>query len=187
MEQAEQIFDSLKRAGAALRDAGVPFAVGGGLAFYAYGGDHSDHDVDLMVRQQDVERAQQVLVDAGMRPEDPPEEWLLKVYDGDVLIDLIFEPEGLPITDEVLARAQERAIEAMHLPVLDLNDALTTRLLAFNERSIDFVGMVSIVRKVREQVDWADLRERTKASPFARSFIVLAEGLDIAPSAKAAR
>ena len=180
MDDAEKILETLKRAAAALRDAGIPFAVGGGIAFYAYGGDASDHDVDLMLREEDAAKAQQVLVDAGMRPEDPPEEWLLKAYDGDVMVDLIFGPEGLPITDEVLGRAQDRAIQAMHMPVLDLVDALVTRLLAFNERSMDVVGMLAIARALREQVDWVELRRRTESSPFARCFLDLVEGLGIA-------
>ena len=29
-----------------------------------------------------------------MRFEDPPEEWLVKVWDGDILVDLIHHPEG---------------------------------------------------------------------------------------------
>ena len=29
-----------------------------------------------------------------MRPEDPPEEWLVKAWDGDTLVDLIHHPEG---------------------------------------------------------------------------------------------
>lgn len=180
MEDSDAILASLKRAAAALRDAGIPFAVGGGLAFYAYGGNPSDHDVDLMLREEDAAKAQQVLVDAGMRPEDPPEEWLLKVYDGQVLVDLIYGPEGLPITDEVLARAQERAVEAMHMPVLDIDDTFVTRLLAFNERSMDVVGMIPICRALREQVDWPSVRRRTTSSPFAQTFLDLVERLGIA-------
>jgi hypothetical protein len=49
----------------------------------------------------------EVLAEAGMRPEKPPEEWLWKAWDGDVLIDLIFRPRGLEVTDEVIARGDE--------------------------------------------------------------------------------
>ena len=180
VDDAEAILASLKRAAAALRDAGIPFAVGGGLAFFAYGADPTDHDVDLMVREPDAAKAQQVLVDAGMRPEDPPEEWLLKVYDGTVLVDLIFRPEGLPITDEVLDRAEEIPIEAMRMPVMDLDDAMVTRLLAFGERSFDVVGMLPIARAVRERVDWTEVRRRVGSSPFAVVFLDLVHRLGIA-------
>ena len=84
----------MKRAAAALRDADVPFLLGGGLAGWARGGPPTEHDVDLFVRPDDAERALEALVGAGMKPERPPEGWLLKAYDGDTLIDLIFHPVG---------------------------------------------------------------------------------------------
>jgi len=80
---------SLKKAVAALREAEVPFLLGGGLAVWARGGPETRHDLDLVVKPEDADRALAVLADAGMRPEKPPEEWLHKAWDGDVLIDVI--------------------------------------------------------------------------------------------------
>ena len=53
-----------------------------------------------------------------MRPERPPEEWLYKACDGDVLVDLIFRPAGLEVTDEVIERGEEREVEAMTMRVM---------------------------------------------------------------------
>ena len=91
---------TLKKSAAALREAGVPFLLGGSLASWARGGPETRHDLDLMIKREDVDRALQALTDAGMRAEDPPEEWLVKAWDGDVLVDLIFWPKGLPIDDD---------------------------------------------------------------------------------------
>ena len=85
---------TLKKAAAALRGADVPFLLGGSLASWARGGPESRHDLDLMIKHEDVERALAALVDAGMRVDDPPEEWLVKAWDGDVLVDLIFCAQG---------------------------------------------------------------------------------------------
>src|ERR1044071_5757227 len=74
----EAIEHALKRAAAALRDADVPFLLGGSLASWARGGPETRHDLDLMIRPGDAETALQALVDAGMTPDDPPEEWLVK-------------------------------------------------------------------------------------------------------------
>src|SRR5215471_15195477 len=73
------------RAAAALREAEVPFMLGGGLAAWARGGPRTDNDVDLFIREQDAERALAALAAVGMRPERPPEEWLLKANEGDVV------------------------------------------------------------------------------------------------------
>src|SRR5919202_6640189 len=95
-EQAfSDIEQALKKSAAALREAGVPFLLGGSLASWARGGPETRHDLDLMIKPEDVEAASQALQGAGLRPEDPPEEWLVKARGGDVLGDLIFPPHGM--------------------------------------------------------------------------------------------
>ena len=180
----EKIVDTMKKAAAILRDAEIPFALAGGLGAWPRGGPATDHDVDFYVKPDDAERAQRALVDAGMQPHDPPEDWLLKVYDDDVLIDLIFRPSGGPVTDEELARAEELEVLAMRVPVAPLEDILATKLLALTEQEPDFSGVLELARSVREQVDWDDVRERTTQSPFAKAFFTLAEELAIAPPPK---
>ena len=172
---------TLKKAGAALRGAGVPFLLGGSLASWARGGPESRHDLDLMIRREDVERALEALTAAGMRADDPPEEWLVKAWDGDVLVDLIFSPKGLPIDDEVIARGDEMSVLSMEMRVMAIEDVLVTKLMAITEHSLRYEGLLSIARALREQVDWAQVRSATASSPFARAFFVLLEGLEILP------
>lgn len=178
-DRCDQLTDTLKRAAAALRDAGVPYALGGGLACWAYGAPESEHDVDLMVLPADAERAQAVLADVGMRAVNPPEGWLRKVYDGDVLVDIIFEPNGVPLEPAALERAEVREVAAVPMPVLALEDVIASKLLAMNERFCDFEKMLGIARAVREQVDWERVRELTKESAFAAAFFTLLAGLGI--------
>ena len=136
-----------------------------------------------MVKREDAERAQEALADAGMRPESPPEQWLQKAWDGEILIDLIFEPSGMRIDDEVLARGERLSVMAMDVDVMDLDDILITKLMALDEHSADYGDLILITRSLREQIDWARLREETVASPFAGAFFALADGLDICPAA----
>ena len=44
----------MKRSAAVLRDARVPFLLGGGLASWARGGPPTEHDVDFLLRERDV-------------------------------------------------------------------------------------------------------------------------------------
>ena len=178
-EDPQAILASCKKAAAILMDAGIRFAVGGGIACWCYGAPESDHDVDFMVREEDARRAQDVLVTHGMKPEDPPEDWLLKVYDGDVLIDLIYRPEGLTITDEVLDRAPERDVAALKMKVLRLEDVFVTKLLSYNEHHLDYLGLLAVARAVREQVDWNEVADSVDHSPFAAPFLTLVERLGI--------
>jgi Uncharacterised nucleotidyltransferase len=178
-EGFQELIDTLKVAVAALREHGLGFALGGGLAAWARGGPVTENDLDLMIKPEDADAALAALTEVGMRPERPPEEWLVKAWRGDVLVDLIFAPSGLEMTDEVLERADVISVAALATPVLPLEDVLVTMLCAIDEHSIDYSRLVAIVRSLREQIDWASLRNRTGGSPYAQAFFTLVEGLGI--------
>jgi hypothetical protein len=181
-EVAAELTDSLKRAVAAIEGQGIPYLLGGGLGCWARGGPPSSNDIDLMIKPEDAERAQQALAEAGMRPENPPEQWLRKAWDGDILIDLIFEPSGMQIDDEVIERGEVLGVMAMQIRVMDLNDLIATKLMALDEHSADYGDLLMITRSLREQIDWTRLREDTSESHFAAAFFVLADGLGICPA-----
>jgi hypothetical protein len=133
-----------------------------------------------MVKPQDAEAALQALVNAGMRPERPPEEWLFKAWAGDTMVDLIFGPAGLEMTDEVLERAEPIPVLAVETPVMALEDVLVTKLMALDEHNLNYTSLLGIARACREQIDWAGLERRTRESPYARAFFELIRGLSIA-------
>lgn len=169
----------MKKAAGALRAADVPFLLGGSLAAWARGGSSSDHDVDFLVKPEDVERAIAALEQAGMRIEKPPEGWLLKAWDGDTLVDVIFQPASGPVSDDMIERGEEREVLATPMRVMALEDVMVTKLMAMNETHLDFSGSLEIARPLREQVDWDQVRERTKESPYAKAFFTLVEELGI--------
>lgn len=103
-ENFPNLIEAMKVAAAALRDANVPYLLGGGLAAWARGGPPTEHDVDFFVKEEDAEAALAALVAAGMRAERPPEGWLLKAWHGDTLVDLIFHPAGGAIDQEHFER-----------------------------------------------------------------------------------
>lgn len=181
-EEFQALIATLKLAVATLREHGIPFALGGGLAAWARGGPITQNDLDLMVKPDDAEAALNALATAGMRPERPPEEWLYKAWNGDVLADLIFCPSGLSVTDEVLDRADVIAVAAVSTPVMALEDVLVTMLMALDEHALDYSRLVAIARSLREQINWSLLRARTAGSPYAEAFFTLVEALGIAPT-----
>ena len=170
---------SLKKAVAALREADVPFLLAGSLAVWARGGPEVRHDLDFVIKPEDATRALRVLEDAGMQPEKPPEEWLHKAWDGEVLIDLIFAPRGLEVTDEVIERGDLLHVVGITIPVMAIEDVLATKLMALHEHELDYTSVLRIARAVREQIDWHSLRTRTRGSPYATAFFVMCEELGI--------
>jgi Nucleotidyl transferase of unknown function (DUF2204) len=179
-ENFPELIESMKRAAAALRDAEVPVLLGGGMSAWARGGPPTDHDVDFYIRPDDAERGLEVLVGLGLKPERPPEGWLLKAWDGEQLVDLIFNPAGGAIADEHFERAERLEVMAQPLLVASIDDVMVMKLLALREQELDFQPALEIARSLREQIDWRFVRGRTEASPFAKAFFTLVAELDIA-------
>ena len=185
-ENFPELIESMKRAAGALRDAHVPHLLGGGLAAWARGGPPTEHDIDFFVRPVDAERALDALAAAGMTPERPPEGWLLKAWDGDTLVDLIYSPAGGEVDDGFFERSEEMEVAAQRLPVASLGDVLSTKLLALNEQEPDLSSVLELARSLREQIDWDFVRARTEGSPFARAFFTLVEELGVVEPSEAA-
>jgi predicted nucleotidyltransferase len=175
----DEFLDTLKRSAAVLREKDVPFILGGGLAAWARGGPETAHDLDLMVRPDDADRALEALESAGFRTAKPPEGWLYKAWDGDVLVDVIFEPSGGEVDDAMFERADELDVHAVRINVMSNEDVMVTKLLSMREHEVDYEGVLEMARSLREQIDWEDVRARTGHSPYARAFFYLAEELDI--------
>ena len=178
-----ELEDSLKKSAAALRGADVPFLLGGSLASWARGGPETRHDLDLMIRPEDVERAVAALEAAGMRFEDPPEEWLVKVWDGEILIDLIHHPKGTRVDDALIERGEVMSVLGMEMRVMALEDVLVTKLMALDEHALRYESLLAISRALRERIDWDDVRSRTQESTWARAYFVMLEGLGIVAEA----
>jgi hypothetical protein len=178
----DQIEATLKRSASALKEAEVPFMLGGSLAVFARGGPESCSDLDLVVKPDDAERALAVLVDIGLRRDDPAEDWLVKAWDGDVLVDLIFAPLGLRVDDQMIESADRISVFSIEMPVMPLEDVFATKLMSMNDHYIDYAGLLKLVRAVREQVDWDEVRARTSGSPYARAFFALLRELEVVTS-----
>jgi predicted nucleotidyltransferase len=175
----DHLIETLKKAAAALRDAEVPFLLGGGLAAWARGGPETEHDLDLMVKPDDAEQAAKALEEASFRIENPPEEWLYKAWDGDLLVDIIFEPSGGPVDDGMFERADELDVSAVQMQVMSLEDVMVTKLLSLREHELDYESSLEIARALREQINWDEVRRQTQESPYARAFFFLAEELGV--------
>ena len=125
----ESLVHTLKKVAAVLKQSEIPFALGGSFAVYAHGGHSSDHDVDFLIREVDVEQALEALVAAGFVAERRPEDWLVKVFDDGRMVDLIHRPIETPVTEETLADTVIRPVDAIHMPVLSATQLMVHKLL----------------------------------------------------------
>jgi hypothetical protein len=177
--QSSDLIQAMKVVTSVLRDAKVRFAVGGGLAAWARGGPPTEHDIDLMVKPGEVERALHALDDSGIVVSYPPEGWLAKAHYGDVLIDLIFDPKGYDIDDAFFERSDVLNVASVDVPVMSLDDLLVGKLLTLTEHHLDFGPPLEWARALREQIDWGVVARRTCESPFARTFLYMLQELGV--------
>jgi hypothetical protein len=177
----EGLATTLKRVASVLKQAEIPFALGGSFAVYAHGGHSSDHDVDFLIREQDKERALEELAAVGFEVEQPPEDWLVKVYDEGRMVDLIYRPVETPVTDATLADSVVRPVEAIAMPVLSATQLMVHKLLSYTQHYCDFATGLPVARSLREQIDWERVRRETAQSPYAEAFLVLLDRLDVVP------
>ena len=182
----DQIAVTLKKVVAALRDNEIPYLLGGSLASWAHGGPETRKDLDFMIKPEHGERALEALEAEGLRPEKPPEGWLFKAWDGDILVDLIFRPKGMEMDDAVIGRGQDLEVLAMPIRVMALEDVMCTKLLALHEHNVDYTSLLLMARSLREKLDWEQVRSRTARSPFARAFFTMVEGMGIIGEGEAA-
>jgi hypothetical protein len=177
--EQERLRTALKDAAGALAEAEVPYALGGGYALWVHGAPEPSHDVDLVIAEDDVERARKTLQDAGFAVQQPPENWLFKAYVDDVLVDVLFRISGVPVEASLLDTATTQQVLGMWMPVLPPTCIVVAKLLALNEHYCDFAMLLPVIRAVREQLDWAHIAEQTAGNDFAVAFLVLVERLGL--------
>ena len=183
-DEQEELREALKRVAVTLKDAGVPFALGGGYAAWALGGPEPEHDVDFVVAEEDAQRAERALTEAELRVEQPPEDWLFKVFCGDAMVDVLFRIADDPVQPDLLDRAVDIEVLSVRMPVLSATDTIAAKLVALSEHSCDYGKVLPSARALREQVDWAALRATTKGNTYAEACLFLLDRLGITGEAQ---
>jgi predicted nucleotidyltransferase len=177
----QPLLEALKAIAACLKADGVPFALAGSYAVYARGGARSLHDVDFVVPLESIPAARSALERRGFRVEQPPEDWLVKVYQDDLCVDVIHCLSSGEVTAELLARADELPVESVIMPVLSATDLLNGKLLALSEHSCDLEPVLAVARSLREQIDVATVRAVCQGHPYAEAALFLIRKLEILP------
>ena len=175
--------EALKRTAVALKQSGLGFALGGGYASWARGGPEPEHDVDFLVAEADAERAAKALAESGLRVEQPPEDWLFKVFDDGAMVDVIFRMNGVPVDADVLERTDEYEVLSVQMPVLGATDLMTSKINALDEHYCDYSRLLPVARALREQVDWAQVRDAVAQNDFGVAFLFLLDRLGIVAGA----
>lgn len=161
----QALFSILSIAAEALKESGVPFVVGGGLAAEAYHLRETVNDIDLFVRPVDAPRALDGLARRGFHVwiEDP--RWLYKALKDDVTVDVIYESTGVVhVGDETFQRARWMDIDHTRLPIMPPEDLFVMKAAAATPSApkhwLDAVSLLA-----SQPMDWDYLAFRATRSP----------------------
>ncbi|MER6443855.1 hypothetical protein [Streptomyces venezuelae] len=187
-DHTQAILESTKRVGALLKEADVPFALAGSVAAFAHGlPARFRHDTDFCLCRDDASAAVAALGAGGITIIDAPEDWLIKGRDGDEDVDLILDLAGRPVDQELLQRADVRAVDSVRMPVLAPTDLMDSRLTALCEHYCDFADLLPMARMLRERIDWELLDRLHRDQPLPDAFLYLLERLQVIEPRKEAR
>ena len=178
----DELRDALRRVASTFTAQGLPFALAGSYALWSFGAPEPSHDVDFVVAEQDVDAAVAVLTEAGFDVRRPPKGWLFKVAPtaaGPDLVDVLHRINHVPVDRALLDRAQTRDVLAVSMPVLPPTEIVVQKLRSLHEHHCDLAPLLPVLRAVREQLDWAALRERTADNPFAEAELLVSGRLGL--------
>jgi hypothetical protein len=146
-----------------LQDLGLPFLVGGAYAFADYTGIYRDtKDLDLFLRERDVEVATEALGRDGWRTEPHPHGWLHKGYQGEYYVDLIFSSgNGLAVVDDSWFEHPVRG-EVFGLPVwlVAPEEMIWSKAFVMERERFDGADVNHLLRSLGPKLDWPRLMRR---------------------------
>jgi hypothetical protein len=146
-----------------LKDAGVPFLVGGAYAFERYTGiARHTKDLDVFVRESDYPRALAALEADGCRGEVPFPHWLAKAHCGDHFVDLIFgSGNGVaPVDDRWFAHAVDETVLGISVRIVPAEEMIWQKSLIMERERFDGADVAHVLRARADTLDWDRLLDR---------------------------
>jgi hypothetical protein len=151
----------------AVQDAGVPFAVGGGLAFgcYAHRSRYTK-DVDLFLRPADRERAIAAVRGVGFvdyhEREPYQRHWIYRGIREGLLLDLIWQManERAAVDDQWLARGPVIAIHGTPVRLVPAEEIVWAKLYVLQRDRADWPDIFNLLARCGPRLDWDHLVRR---------------------------
>jgi hypothetical protein len=143
-----------------LTEAGIPYLVGGAYALAYYTGIQRDtKDLDIFLTRRDVERALDLLSDAGYRTEMTHAHFLGKVFSDGLFVDLIFSSgNGLsPVDDEWFRYARDGEVLSLPVKFCAIEDMLWSKAFIMERERYDGADVAHLIRAGAPQLNWLRL------------------------------
>jgi hypothetical protein len=141
----------------ALAGSGVPYLVAGAYAFFEYTGIFRDtKDLDVFLRERDVEDAFRVLESAGFRTDLVDPGWIGKAYRGEYFVDLIFSSgNGVAVVDDLwFEHARPARVMGVDVLLAPAEEMIWSKGFVLERERYDGADVNHLIRAVGEELDW---------------------------------
>ena len=146
-----------------LREAGIPYLVGGTYALEHHAGLVRDtKDLDLFVRRADWSRIEDTLAPHGLKCELVFSHWLGKAKDTHHFVDMIFAGgNGLvEVDDDWLAHGVPSVILEIPVHLVPVEEMIWSKAFVMERERYDGADITHMIRKSGETIDWVRLVRR---------------------------
>ena len=146
-----------------LREAGVPFLVGGAFALARFTGiERNTKDFDVFVRREDIERTLAALSDDTCTTELAFPHWLGKATCGDDFVDIIFSSGNAVahVDDEWFEHAPEEMVLGLSAKLSPAEEMIWSKAFIMERERYDGADVMHLILRCGEKLDWARLLRR---------------------------
>ncbi|HEX2058048.1 MAG TPA: nucleotidyltransferase [Actinomycetota bacterium] len=159
----------------------IPYLAIGGLASATYGRPRPTKDIDVFVKPEDAERCVKALEAAGFTTEETKEDWLLKAYKNDVLVDVIFRiHNSIYLDDDMTARARRHEVKGTTVKVVPAEDFIVMQAVTHSEDTPHYwYNALTVIASA--EIDWDYVVRRSSHGPRrVLSLLLYAQSNDLA-------
>jgi len=142
---------------------GIPFLVGGAVAFSHYSKVPRDtKDIDIFVKRSDCPRVLEAFATAGYRTETPFPHWLAKVWQDDHFIDVIFgSGNGIARVDDLwFEHAAKADVLGVIVPISPPEEMIWSKAFIQERERFDGADVLHLLREMGPSLDWPRLLMR---------------------------
>jgi hypothetical protein len=155
--------DFFRRAQILLKEAGVPFLIGGAFALDFYTGIwRATKDLDVFVRPEDFPRVLDFFASQGYETELTFPHWLGKVFSDGDLIDIIFgSGNGVArVDDHWFEHAPEGDVLGVRVRLCPAEEMIWSKAYIMERERFDGADVAHLLRARAGQLDWPRLLKR---------------------------
>lgn len=156
-DRSQDELDARADALRALAAAGVPHLVAGAYALFEYTGIFRDtKDLDVFLRERDLEDAFRVLEGAGFRTEIVDPSWIGKGYRGEWYVDLIHSSgNGVAVVDDLwFEHARRGVVMGVDVLLAPPEEIIWSKAFVLERERYDGADVNHILRACGEELDW---------------------------------